>query len=91
MRSLLRHRATPVRYASDHVRHLHKALTKMNLQIQSVISDLTGVTGLANLQAILLAITTPIDSPKPEGFQAYSPALRVRRATLGKTARHMQP
>lgn len=53
VRSLLRHRSALVRYASDHVRHLHKALTQMNLQIQNVISDLTGVTGLSILQAIL--------------------------------------
>ncbi len=53
VRSLLRHRNTLVRYASDHVRHLHKALTQMNLQIQHVISDLTGVTGLQILEAIL--------------------------------------
>lgn len=53
VRSLLRHRATLVRYASDHIRHLHKALTQMNVQIQHVISDLTGVTGLLILEAIL--------------------------------------
>jgi transposase len=53
VRALLRHRATLVRYASDHVRHLHKALTQMNVQIQHVISDLTGVTGLQILEAIL--------------------------------------
>lgn len=53
VRSLLRHRATLVRYASDQVRHLHKALTQMNLQVHNVISDLTGVTGLAILEAIL--------------------------------------
>lgn len=53
VRSLLRHRATLVRYASDHIRHLHKALTQMNIQIHNVISDLTGVTGLAILEAVL--------------------------------------
>jgi transposase len=53
VRSLLRHRSTLVRYASDHVRHLHKALTQMNIQIQNVISDLTGLTGLSILEAIL--------------------------------------
>ena len=53
VRSLLRHRNTLVRYAADHVRHLHKALTQMNIQIQHVISDLTGVTGLLILEAIL--------------------------------------
>ena len=53
IRSLLRHRNALVRYAADHVRHLQKALTQMNLQIHNVITDLTGVTGLAILQAIL--------------------------------------
>jgi transposase len=53
VRSLLRHRSALVRYASDHVRHLHKALTQMNIQIQHVITDLTGVTGLSILEAIL--------------------------------------
>ena len=53
VRSLLRHRAALVRYAADHVRHLHKALTQMNVQLHNVISDLTGVTGLAILEAIL--------------------------------------
>ena len=53
VRSLLRHRSMLVRYASDHVRHLHKALTQMNLQIHNVISDITGTTGLLILEAIL--------------------------------------
>jgi transposase len=53
VRSLLRHRATLARYAGSHVQHLQKALTQMNLQIHNVISDLTGVTGLAILEAIL--------------------------------------
>jgi transposase len=52
VRSLLRHRANLTRYAGSHVQHLQKALTQMNLQIQNVISDLTGVTGLAILDAI---------------------------------------
>lgn len=53
VRSILRHRSALVRYAADHVRHLHKALTQMNIQIHNVISDLTGVTGLTILEAIL--------------------------------------
>ena len=53
VRALLRHRSTLVRYASDHVRHLHKALSQMNVQIHHVISDITGLTGLAILEAIL--------------------------------------
>jgi transposase len=53
VRSLMRHRNDLVAMASQHVQHMHKALTQMNLQIQHVISDLTGLTGLAILDAIV--------------------------------------
>lgn len=53
VRTLLRHRDALVRGAGRCVSHLHKALTQMNVQLQHVISDLTGVTGQAILQAIL--------------------------------------
>src|SRR6266487_1151067 len=53
VRSLMRHRAELVEMTSQHIQHMHKALTQMNVQIQHVISDLTGVTGLLILEAIL--------------------------------------
>jgi transposase len=53
VRSLWRHRDMLVRYASSHVRHMQKALTQMNIQLANVISDLTGKTGLAIVDAIL--------------------------------------
>ena len=53
VRSLLRHRDGLVRTSASHIQHIQKALTQMNLQIHNVISDITGVTGLAILDAIL--------------------------------------
>jgi transposase len=53
VRTLLRHRSELVGMAGQHVLHMHKALTQMNLQIHHVISDLTGVTGLAIMDAIV--------------------------------------
>jgi len=53
VRAFLRHRANLVRYASQQVMQLHKALTQMNVQIHNVISDVVGVTGLAILDAVL--------------------------------------
>jgi len=35
------------------IQHMHKALTRINVQIQQVIGDITGVTGLAIVDAIL--------------------------------------
>src|SRR4051794_2076112 len=38
---------------ATHVHHMQKALDQMNLQLHHVISDITGLTGLAILDAIL--------------------------------------
>jgi transposase len=59
VRSLMRHRNDLVQMASQHVQHMQKALTHMNLQFQHVISDLTGLTGLAILDAILTGERDP--------------------------------
>jgi transposase len=53
VRSLLRHRQSLVELASQHVQHMQKAFDQMNLQLHHVISDLTGTTGLAIIDAIL--------------------------------------
>ncbi|MGH2520084.1 MAG: IS110 family transposase, partial [Chloroflexota bacterium] len=53
LRTLLRHREALTANASSHVLRMHKALELMNLQVQHVISDITGVSGLAILDAIL--------------------------------------
>jgi len=59
VRSLLRHRAALVQLAATHTQHLQKALTQMNLQLHHVLSDITGVTGLAILDAILAGERDP--------------------------------
>jgi transposase len=53
VRSLLRHRESLVQMAATHVHHMQKALDQMNLQLHHVISDITGLTGLAIIDAIL--------------------------------------
>ncbi len=48
-----------VKAASSHVQHMQKSLTQMNLQIHNVISDITGVTGMAIIDAILAGERDP--------------------------------
>jgi transposase len=59
VRSLMRHRNDLVEMASQHVQHMQKALTQMNVQFQHVISDITGLTGLAILDAIVAGERDP--------------------------------
>jgi len=53
IRSLWRHRESLVQIAAHHTQHMQKALDQMNIQLHHVISDITGVTGLAIIDAIL--------------------------------------
>ena len=59
IRSLMRHRENLVQMACVHVQHMQKSLDQMNLQIHHVISDITGVTGLAIVDAIVAGNTDP--------------------------------
>ena len=59
VRTLRRHRENLVKTAVSHVQRMQKALTQMNIQIHHVISDITGVTGLAIIEAILAGERDP--------------------------------
>jgi transposase len=59
LRSYLRQRATLIRYAGQHIQHMEKALEQMNLKLTEIVSDITGVTGRAIVQAILRGARDP--------------------------------
>jgi len=59
-RSLFRHRDSLIEMAASHVQHMQKALDQMNLQIHHVSSDITALTGLAILDAILAGQRDPV-------------------------------
>ena len=53
LRTLVRHRGTLVSSGAEHILHMQKALTQMNVKLHHVVSHLTGETGLRILRAIL--------------------------------------
>src|SRR5438094_2238643 len=53
LRGYLRHRQMLLTYAAHHIQHMQKALQQMNLKLTQVVSDITGVTGMAILKAII--------------------------------------
>src|SRR5271166_3063896 len=60
IRSLWRHRSSLIQMAAEHVLHMQKALDQMNLQIHRVLNDITGVSGLKILDAILAGERDPL-------------------------------
>lgn len=53
IRSLVRQRDMLIQYRSAHIQHMQKALHLMNLQLTNVLSDITGVTGMKIIRAIV--------------------------------------
>ena len=53
LRSLVRHRENLIRYRSAHIQHMQKALRQMNVLLDQVVSDITGVTGMAIIRDIV--------------------------------------
>src|SRR5205085_7997109 len=53
LRAYLRHRDNLISLSATHIHHMQKALSLMNLLLHNVISDITGVTGMRIIRAIL--------------------------------------
>jgi transposase len=57
LRAYLRQRDMLIKTAAEHIQHMQKALTQMNLHLKNVISDITGKTGMAIIRNIVAGIT----------------------------------
>ena len=53
LRSYVRQRQMLIRRGGEHVQHMHKALTQMNVKLSQVLSDVNGKTGMQIIRAIL--------------------------------------
>jgi transposase len=59
LRAYLRHRERLVEYAASHTQHMQKALMQMNVQLHHVVTDVTGVTGMRIIWAIIAGVHNP--------------------------------
>jgi transposase len=58
LRTYMRHRHTLVELAAMHIQRMQKAMVQMNLQLPFVISDITGLTGLRIIRAMVAGNAT---------------------------------
>ena len=80
LRSYMRQRALLVEDAARHVQHMQKALTQMNVKLQHVISDITGATGLAIIDAIVGGERDPLKLA-----QLRDPRIRADTSTIARS------
>jgi hypothetical protein len=59
LRTLVRYRAELIERRAPHINHMIQALKHMNIQLNLVLTDITGVTGLAILRAIIAGERDP--------------------------------
>src|SRR5205814_1004981 len=59
LRAYLRHRERLVEYAAAHIQHMQKALMQMNVQLHHVVTDITGLTGMRIIRAIVAGDHAP--------------------------------
>jgi transposase len=83
LRGYLRQRQMLIRYAGQHVQHLQKALEQMNVKLAEVVSDVTGVTGLAIIRAILAGQRDPMELAKLRHERCRRTEAEVARALYG--------
>jgi transposase len=59
LRAYVRQRSILVRSAASYVQRMQKALAQMNLQLHNVVTDITGMTGMRIIKAILAGERKP--------------------------------
>jgi transposase len=83
LRSYLRQRQMLLRYAGQHVQHMHKALEQMNVKLAEVVSDVTGQTGMAIIRAILRGQHDPLKLAKLRNVNCKRTEAEIARALQG--------
>ena len=59
LRALIRERSTLTQAAADWIRRMQKCLDQMNIRVHHAVADLTGVTGMAIVRAIVAGERDP--------------------------------
>jgi transposase len=83
LRSYLRQRQMLIQYAGQHIQHMQKALEQMNVKLTEVVSDITGVTGLAIIRAILRGRRDPLELAKLRHERCKHTEAEIARALYG--------
>ena len=83
LRAYLRQRERLVEYAAAHIQHMQKALMEMNLQLHHVVSDITGVTGMKIIRAIVSGERDPDVLASLRDVRCHSSVETIRASLIG--------
>jgi len=83
LRAYWRQRQMQVRYAASHVQHMQKAMEQMNVKLAEVVTDITGLTGMSIIEAILSGERDPIKLAKLRDERCHSSEDQIALALEG--------
>jgi transposase len=83
LRSYLRQRLLLIQYGGQHIQHMQKALEQMNVKLTEVVRDITGVTGMAIIKAILRGERKPLHLAKYRNEHCKRTEAEIARALYG--------
>jgi transposase len=83
LRGYLRQRQMLLSYGGQHIQHMQKALEQMNVKLGVVVSDVTGVTGMAIIKAILAGERDPLKLAKLRNEKCKHSEAEIARALYG--------
>lgn len=83
IRTLWRHRGSLLQMAAEHILHMQKSLSQMNIQVHHVLSDITGTSGQAILDAILSGERDPVVLAQLCHVRVKTPREKVAKALEG--------
>ena len=72
-----------VQYASQHIQHMQKALTQMNVKLQHVISDVSGKTGMRIIEAVVAGERDPEQLAKHRDSRTRADHETIARSLQG--------
>ena len=88
MRGLLRTRKQLVRERTSHVQRLQKTLEDANIKLDSVISDVMGVSGRTMIEALIAGETDPNTLAALAHRRIRAPAEELCEALRGRVTKH---
>jgi transposase len=88
MRNLLRTRKQLVRECSSHIQRLQKTLEDANIKLDSVISDVIGLSGRAMIEALIAGESDPERLAQLAHRRIKAPPEALREALRGRVTRH---
>jgi transposase len=83
LRAYMRQRADWIEHRAAHIQHMQKALHQMNVRLSPTVKDLTGVTGLAIIRAILAGERDPVKLARLRDRRCAQPEAEFVKALTG--------